>query len=105
VACGRAIFVSGQIALDPQTGEIVGKTAGQQTKQVMDNISEILRESEADLSKVVRATIFLANIDDFGAVNEMYSTYFDTDPPARSTVEVSRLPKDAKVEIDVIAYI
>ena len=105
VDCGKVVFVSGQIALNPETGELVGRTAGEQTKQVMDNIGEILREAGADLTRVVKATIYLTDIDDFGSVNQMYSTYFVSDPPARATVEVSRLPKDAKVEIDVIAFI
>ncbi len=100
---GKLVFCSGQIALDPKTGEVVGKTAGEQCKQVMDNISALLRAAGTDLSKVVKVTIYMTDIRDFGPVNEMYSTYFDMQPPARATVEVSRLPKDAKIEIDVIA--
>jgi len=99
----RLVFCSGQIALDPRTGEVVGKTAGEQCKQVMDNISAILRAAGTDLSKVVKVTIYMTDIRDFGPVNEMYSTYFDMQPPARATVEVSRLPKEVKIEIDVIA--
>jgi 2-iminobutanoate/2-iminopropanoate deaminase len=99
------IFCSGQIPLDPNTGEIVGKTSGEQCQQVMDNISALLKEAGSDLSKVVKTTIFLTDLRDFAPVNEMYSTYFYVNPPARSTVEVSRLPKDVKIEIEVIALV
>lgn len=105
VACGRAVYVSGNIPLDPKTKEVVGRTSGEQCRQVMDNISAVLKAAEADLSKVVKTTIFLTNMDDFAEVNQMYSTYFDTDPPARAAVEVSRLPMDVKVMIDAVAYL
>jgi 2-iminobutanoate/2-iminopropanoate deaminase len=103
--CKGLIFCSGQIPLDPKTGEIIGKTSGEQCKQVMDNISALLKEAGSDISKVVKTTIFLTDLRDFAPVNEMYSTYFDVNPPARSTVEVSRLPKDVKIEIEVIAMV
>ncbi len=99
------IFCSGQIPLNPKTGEIVGKTSGEQCQQVMDNISALLKEAGSDLSKVVKTTIFMADLRDFAPVNERYSTYFDVNPPARSTVEVSRLPKDVKIEIEVVALV
>lgn len=99
------IYCSGQIPLNPKTGEIVGKTSAEQCKQVMDNITALLKEAGADLSHVVKTTIFLTDMRDFGPVNEMYSTYFDVNPPARSTVEVSRLPKDVKIEIEAIAAV
>lgn len=105
VSCETVVFVSGMIPLHPETKEIVGRTGGEQCKQSMDNLAQVLRASGADLTKVVKTTIFLTNLDDFGAVNEMYSTYFDTDPPARSTVEVSRLPMGVKVMIDAIAFL
>jgi 2-iminobutanoate/2-iminopropanoate deaminase len=99
------IYCSGQIALNPKTGEIVGKTSAEQCKQVMDNIAALLKEAGVDLSHVIKTTIFLTDMRDFGPVNEMYSTYFDVNPPARSTIEVSRLPKDVKIEIEVIAAV
>lgn len=99
------IYCSGQIPLHPKTGEIVGKTAAEQCKQVMDNIGGLLREAGADYSNIVKTTIFLTDMGDFGPVNEMYSTYFDVNPPARSTVEVSKLPKGVKIEIEAIAAV
>ncbi len=105
VTCGKVVFLSGVIPLHPETKEIVGKTAGEQCQQVMDNISAVLKAAGANLSKVAKTTIFLTNLNDFGAVNEMYSTYFDSEPPARSTVEVSRLPMDVKVKIEAIAFL
>lgn len=103
VTCGTLLFCSGQIPLDPKTMQVVGKTAGEQCQRVMDSITELLKAAGTDLSHVVKTTIFLTDMNDFGPVNEMYSTYFGMNPPARSTVEVSRLPKDVKVEIEVIA--
>ena len=100
---GPLVFCSGQIPINPKTGQISGKSTSEQCKQVMDNISALLKAAGSDLSKVVKTTIFLTDMNDFGPVNEMYSTYFDTAPPARSTVQVSRLPKDVKIEIEVIA--
>ena len=105
VSCGTVVFVSMMIPLNPETKEIVGRTGSEQCKQVMDNLSTVLRASGADLSRVVKTTIFLTDLDDFGAVNEMYATYFDTDPPARATVEVSRLPLGAKVGIEAVAFL
>jgi 2-iminobutanoate/2-iminopropanoate deaminase len=102
---GKLVFCSGQIALHPETGEIVGTTASEQCKQVMENLREVLAAAGADLSKVVRTTIFLADMNDFAAVNEIYGSYFRKTPPARATVEVSRLPKDVRVEIDAIAVL
>lgn len=103
VQCGKMLFCSGQIPLDPKTKEIVGKTGGEQCRQVMENIRGLLGAAGTDLSHVVKTTIFLADMNDFEAVNSVYSTYFDADPPARSTVEVSRLPRDVRIEIEVIA--
>ena len=100
---GKLLFCSGQIALDPKSNEIIGQTASQQCRQVMDNLRAVLNEAGADFTNVVKTTIYLTNMDDFGPVNEMYSTYFDSEPPARATVEVSRLPKNVKVEIEAIA--
>jgi 2-iminobutanoate/2-iminopropanoate deaminase len=97
------VFVSGQIALDPVTNTLVNGDAAFQTDRVIKNLSGILRSAGTTLEKVVRATVFLKNMGDFAAMNEVYGTYFNTSPPARSTVEVARLPKDVLVEIDLIA--
>jgi 2-iminobutanoate/2-iminopropanoate deaminase len=97
------VFVSGQIALDPVTNTLVSGDAAFQTDRVIENLSGILRAAGTSLEKVVRATVFLKNMGDFAAMNEVFGTYFNTAPPARSTVEVARLPKDVLVEIDVIA--
>ncbi|MDH4163934.1 MAG: RidA family protein [Nitrospirota bacterium] len=97
------IFVSGQIALDPKTGQVVGGDARDQTKRVMENGKAVIEAAGSDLTRVVKTTIYLRNIGDFAAVNEVYGSYFSADPPARATVEVSRLPKDVLVEIDFIA--
>ena len=103
VEAGQMLFCSGQIPLKPGTGEIVGKTASEQCQQVMDNLLAVLGAAGVDFSHVVKTTIYLADMNDFGPVNQMYATYFDTAPPARATVQVSRLPKDVRVEIDAIA--
>lgn len=97
------IFVSGQVAIDPATQQVVEGDVAAQTGRVIQNISEILEAAGSGLGKVVRTTVFLKNMNDFAAMNEVYGKYFNTNPPARSTVEVSRLPKDVLVEIDVIA--
>jgi len=105
VTCGKVVFVSMAIGLHPETKEIVGRTSSEQCRQVMDNVSAILKAAGGDLTNVVKTTIFLTDLDDFSSVNEMYSTYFDFEPPARSTVEVSRLPMNAKVAIEAIAFL
>jgi 2-iminobutanoate/2-iminopropanoate deaminase len=97
------IYVSGQVALDPQNGEIVGSDVRQQTERVFENIIGILEAAGANLHHVVKTTVFLKDMNDFPAMNEVYARYFTAAPPARSTVEVSRLPKDTLVEIEVIA--
>jgi len=97
------IFVSGQVALDPATNTLVGGDAGLQTDRVLQNLCGILAAAGSCLDNVVRATVFLKNMGDFASMNEVYARYFHTAPPARSTVEVARLPKDVLVEIDVIA--
>jgi len=97
------VFVSGQIPLDPKTGNIVTGDIREQTKRVMDNGKSILAEAGCAMSDVVKSTIYLKNIGDFAGVNEIYGSYFAADPPARATVEVSRLPKDVAVEIDFVA--
>lgn len=99
------MFTAGQVALDPVSMKIVGATAAEQAKQVMSNLKAVLAAAGTDFDTVVKTTIYLANFDDFAAVNEVYGAHFSGQPPARSTVEVSRLPKDALVEIDMIALI
>jgi len=97
------IFTSGQIAIDPATQQVITGDVAAQTDRVLRNLSEILEASGSGLGKVVRSTVFLKNMSDFAAMNAVYGKYFSTAPPARSTVEVARLPKDVLVEIDVIA--
>ena len=97
------LFVSGQVALDPQSGEFVGTDIRQQTERVLDNLKAILEAAGVSLHHVVKTTVFLKDMNDFTAMNETYARYFTAAPPARSTVQAARLPKDALVEIDVIA--
>jgi len=97
------IFTSGQIPIDPATAQIVAGDVSAQTDRVLKNLAAILQASGSNLEKVLRCTVFLKNMGDFAAMNEVYGRYFKQAPPARSTVEVARLPKDVLVEIDVIA--
>jgi 2-iminobutanoate/2-iminopropanoate deaminase len=98
------IYLSGQVALDPKTGEMASSSdIRQQTERVFENIKGILEAAGANLHHVIKATVFLKDMNDFSAMNEVYACYFTAAPPARSTVQVSRLPKDALVEIEVIA--
>jgi 2-iminobutanoate/2-iminopropanoate deaminase len=100
---GRFLFCSGQIPLDPTSGEIVSGDIGVQTRRVLDNIAALLRAEGLTFDHIVKTTIFLTNLGDFQMVNEIYGSYFKQDPPARSTVQVSALPRGANVEIEVIA--
>ncbi|HVI07633.1 MAG TPA: RidA family protein [Candidatus Binatia bacterium] len=97
------IFTSGQIAIDPSTQQVVEGDVAIQTDRVLQNLSAILAAAGSNLGKVVRVGVFLKNMNDFAAMNQVYGKYFTSAPPARSTVEVARLPKDVLVEIDVIA--
>jgi 2-iminobutanoate/2-iminopropanoate deaminase len=97
------LFISGQVGFDPQTGEFVGNDVRSQTQRVLENLKAILEAAGASLSHVVKTTVFLKDMNDFPAMNETYAKYFSAAPPARSTVQAARLPKDALVEIDVIA--
>jgi 2-iminobutanoate/2-iminopropanoate deaminase len=97
------LFISGQIALDPASGEFAGATIQQQTERVLENLKGILEAGGASLSHVLKTTVFLKDMNDFAAMNEVYARYFTAAPPARSTVQVARLPKDALVEIEVVA--
>jgi 2-iminobutanoate/2-iminopropanoate deaminase len=103
VRAAGLIFTSGQIPVDPATQQLVGGDIGAQTERVLKNLAAILEASGSSLEKVLRCTVFLKNMGDFAAMNEVFGRYFKHDPPSRSTVEVARLPKDVLVEIDVIA--
>lgn len=103
VAAGPFVFCSGQIALDPATGQVAGEDAAAQTERVLLNLEAVLQASGLSLGHVVKTTVFLRSLEDFPAMNEVYGRFFPADPPARSTVEVSRLPKDVKVEIEAVA--
>jgi len=100
---GTLIYTAGQIPLDPATGQVVGTTAAEQSEQALRNLSAILESAGSSLAKAVKVTVFLKNMADFAAVNEVYARYFPSNPPARSAVEVARLPKDVLVEIECLA--
>jgi 2-iminobutanoate/2-iminopropanoate deaminase len=104
VKAGGMVFISGQIPIDPKTGMVVQSDIKTQAKLVMENAKAIITSAGCAMSDIVKATIYLKNMSDFVAVNEVYGTYFPVDPPARATVEVSRLPKDVAVEMDFIAF-
>lgn len=99
------VFVSGQIPIDPKTGEVVQDDIQAQTRQVLENLKAILLASGSGLAHVVKTTVYLKNMEDFPGMNEVYASYFVSNPPARATVEVSRLPKDVRIEIECIAEI
>jgi len=103
VKAGNMLFISGQIALDPHSGELNTGNIIEETGRVMQNIAAILKEAGLDFSSVVKTSIFLKDMNDFGTVNEVYGKYFTENPPARETVQVAKLPKDVNVEISVIA--
>lgn len=105
VTAGSLLFVSGQIPLDPATGAMVEGDIAAQTRQVFANLDAILKAAGASFAHVVRTTVYLADMNDFGSVNEVYGTYFSAPYPARATVQAARLPRDARVEIDVIAVL
>jgi 2-iminobutanoate/2-iminopropanoate deaminase len=103
IRSGKFIFCSGQIPLDPKSGKMVADDVGAQTQQVLDNISGLLKSEGLSLDDVLKTTIFLTDLGNFQIVNEIYGSYFNNQPPARSTVQVSALPKGAKIEIEIIA--
>ena len=103
VMASNTLYVSGQIALDTESGKMIQDTINAETKQVLKNVSAILKEAGMGFENIVKTTIFLKNLGDFAVVNEIYGSYFSGNFPARETVEVSRLPKEANVEISVIA--
>ena len=105
IVAGNMLYTAGQIALDPATGELIGGDIAAQTKRVLDNLSAILQEAGSSLDRVVKTTVYLSDMGEFSAMNDVYSTYFTSHKPARSTVQAARLPRDVKVEIDAIAVV
>lgn len=105
VSANGMLYVSGQIAINQETGQLVNSDIVAETKQVMSNISFILKEAGIDFNNVVKTTIFVKDLNNFGTINDVYGGYFQNNPPARETVEVSRLPKDVNVEISCIALL
>lgn len=105
IKSGGFIFMSGQVALDPKSGELTGGDIRQQTERVLENIERILQAAGANLHHIVKTTVFLKDLNDFAAMNEVYGRHFTGAPPARSTLQVARLPKDALLEIEVIAAV
>ena len=99
------VFLSGQIALDPETQQLVEGDVAQQTERVLENLKGVVEAAGSSLQNVVKTTVFLKDMNDFAAMNEVYGRYFHASPPARSTVQVSRLPRDVRVEIDLIAVL
>jgi 2-iminobutanoate/2-iminopropanoate deaminase len=103
VRAGGLLFVAGQIPLDPVTGDLVGGDVVAQARRVLDNIGAVLKAGDLSFADVVRTTVFLADMNDFAAMNEVYGAYFPPPYPARATVQVARLPRDVRIEIDAIA--
>ena len=103
IRAGELVFCSGQVAIDPVRNEVIQGDVAAQTERVLKNLSAVLWQAGTDIDKVVKTTVFLKKMSDFAAMNEVYVRFFSKNPPARSTVEVARLPKDVLVEIDVIA--
>ena len=105
IRAGDFLFVSGQIPLDPATGTLIQGDIGEQTHRVLRNLAAILEAAGASFHHVVKTTVYLADMSEFAAMNEVYATYFPAPAPARATVQAARLPRDVRVEIDVIAYL
>jgi 2-iminobutanoate/2-iminopropanoate deaminase len=105
IKAGDFVFVSGQIALDPATGTIVAGGVVEQTRRVLDNLAAVLAAAGTSFDRVVKTTVYLADMADFGAMNEVYAEYFPAPAPARATVQAAGLPRDVRVEIDVVAYL
>ena len=103
VEVNGVIYTAGQVALDPKSGDLVGQTAAEQTEQVLKNLGAVLAAAGASLQDVVKTTVYLADMGEFAAMNEVYARHFGRHKPARSTVQAARLPKDARVEIDAVA--
>jgi 2-iminobutanoate/2-iminopropanoate deaminase len=105
VASGNLVFTAGQIAIDPATGQIEGADIAAQTRRVLSNIDAVLKQAGSGRDKIVKTTVFLKDMNEFAAMNAVYAEFFGKHAPARSTVEVARLPKDAKVEIEAVAIV
>jgi 2-iminobutanoate/2-iminopropanoate deaminase len=105
VKAGNMLFVSGQIPIIPETGELLKGDIKAQTRQVLENVKALLEAAGASLGQVVKATLFIADMNDFSAINEVYAGYFAVDPPARACIQAARLPKDVGVEIEVVAVL
>ena len=105
IQAGNFLFLSGQIPIDPKTGELIGGDIRQQTQQVLKNIKGILESQKLSMDDVIKATIFLRDMENFNQMNEIYASCFPVDPPARSTVEVSKLPRNVDIEMEAIALI
>ena len=105
VRAGNLVFASGQIPIDPATGEIVAGGVAEQTEQVLRNLTSVFAAAGVELNQIVKTTVFLADMEDFAAMNEVYGRFFGEQPPARATVQAARLPRDAKVEIEAIAVL
>jgi 2-iminobutanoate/2-iminopropanoate deaminase len=103
ILTGDTVYLSGQVAIDPSEGRIVATTVEDQTRQVMRNLEAVLKASDMTFENVVKTTIFLASMEDFQTVNGVYAEYFDTDPPARATIQVAALPMGALVEVEAVA--
>ena len=104
VRVGPMLYTAGQIPLDPKSGQLAAQDVAGQTKQVLENLSAVLKAEGMDFTNIVKTTVFMTNLGDFQTMNEIYASYFTEQPPARSTVQVSALPKGAQVEIELIAY-
>ena len=105
IRAGEFLFVSGQVPIDPATGQLVQDGIAGQTRRALENVGAILEAGGASFRQVVRTTVYLADLGDFAAMNEVYATFFAAPQPARSTIQAARLPRDARIEVDVIAFL
>jgi 2-iminobutanoate/2-iminopropanoate deaminase len=99
------VFVSGQLAIDPSSGELILGDIRKETRQALNNLKQILLAAGSELNRVIKTTLYISDMDDFGSINEVYADFFDQDPPARACVQVARLPKDANVEVEAVALL
>jgi len=102
---GTLIYTAGQISIDPKTNDLISGGVGRETRQVLENLKSVLEAAGSGLDKVIKTTVFLSSMDDFAVMNEVYEQYFKKNPPARTTVEASRLPKGVRLEIEAVAYV
>lgn len=105
IKVGEFVYTSGQVAIDPATGELIGGGIVEQTERVLKNVAAVLEAAGSSLDQVVKTLVFLADMDDFAAMNEVYARFFTGAPPARSTVQAARLPRDARIEIEAVALV